>query len=792
MKRRLANSLLLMGTGLLILSMLLSTVSLAAPPAAPLDSTRQQPMAGTEWPCASWGCTANDMIVTAARLGKCTSPYQPLDPCNPGETVNACIWITIDNHTGAPRYAPVLLYDLHLDGVPIPSGSVLECVDDTIPSSPAEVDYNIEPLSWVCGSEVDLVNLVLSWNTSATTCTAFLADPACTNRKSQCYGPELIHVAAPLVADFDFSEVCYCTDTQFTDTTTGGVTPYTSWYWDFGDGLGTSDAQHPPYHFGASGTYTVTLTVTDTAQTSDDQSHAVTVRETPAATAPSFSVCPDTPLTDQLFINQGSACSVDSMNLDYSGVNTPTPGDYTYTVSCDSQGCTDQATGTVTVVEVPPDTACTSYTCAAGEVDVTYAPDATTCNADSDGCTLDTCQSGTCVVGGAPDCSAEDDQCNEGVCSSTGPNSYTCVKSPLPDGTTCNDGLFCTDPDTCQEGTCTGPPRDCSDGVDCTVDTCDEANDQCVNTPDDSYCDDENICTDDSCDEQLGCDNVFDVTNAPECEACYGVVCDDGLWCNGLEACDPATGQCVDGTPPDCSDNLFCTVNERCDEAANACVSDPRDCSDDLFCTVNETCDEVSGACRSDLRHCGDEEICTDDSCDEAADICVNEFDETNDPSCVVAPVLSAGGNARCTAWWVDFSSDVTAEYYIRVKLDGHTEFVEKGTFIGSKSFRDDWDLKGSGIRTMRITYWVKAGGDQVGEDEIRTLNCGTPPAGPTPTPVPPTPVPPTPTPIVEVLGVERLPVTGGMAPLPAFPSLRLILSSLTLIGSGLLLRRKE
>lgn len=404
----------------------------------------------------------------------------------------------------------------------------------------------------------------------------------------------------------------------------------------------------------------------------------------------------------------------------------------------------------------------------------------------------ETCDAeGTCQVGILVDCSYLDDQCNEGVCDE---GLDSCVQSPLPDETPCNDGLYCTDPDTCTAGVCDGPSRDC---------------------------DDHNICTDDSCDEvDDECDNVFDVANAPECEACYGVVCGDGLWCNGLEACDPATGQCVDGTPPDCSDTLFCTVNERCDEAANACVSDPRDCSDDLFCTVNETCDETADACVSDPRdcsdtlfctvnetcdevvdacmseprNCSDADICTDDSCDEAADICVNEFDETNDASCVVAPVLSADGNARCTAWWVDFSSDVTAEYYIRVKLDGHTEFVEKGTFIGSKSFRDDWDLKGSGIRTMRITYWVKAGGDQVGEDEIRTRNCGTPPAGPTPTPVPPTPtpVPPTPTPIVEVLGVERLPVTGGMGPILAFPSLRLILSSLALISGGFLLRRKE
>jgi hypothetical protein len=94
----------------------------------------------------------------------------------------------------------------------------------------------------------------------------------------------------------------------------------------------------------------------------------------------------------------------------------------------------------------------------------------------------------------------------------------------------------------------------------------------------------------------------------------------------------------------------------------------------------------------------------------------------------------------------------------------------------------------------MSISYYVRVGNREVGDREQYERDCGAPPPGPTPTPTPPPPLLPTPTPtvFVEVLGVERLPVTGGMESLPAFPSLTLILSSLTLIGSGLLLRRKE
>lgn len=47
---------------------------------------------------------------------------------------------------------------------------------------------------------------------------------------------------------------------DFTDLSTGAA----FWSWDFGDGIGTSAAQNPTYEYTAEGTYTVTLTVTNT------------------------------------------------------------------------------------------------------------------------------------------------------------------------------------------------------------------------------------------------------------------------------------------------------------------------------------------------------------------------------------------------------------------------------------------------------------------------------------------------------------------------------------------------
>ncbi len=48
---------------------------------------------------------------------------------------------------------------------------------------------------------------------------------------------------------------------NFTDLSTGSPD---TWSWDFGDGVGTSAAQHPTYEYTAIGTYTVSLTVTNT------------------------------------------------------------------------------------------------------------------------------------------------------------------------------------------------------------------------------------------------------------------------------------------------------------------------------------------------------------------------------------------------------------------------------------------------------------------------------------------------------------------------------------------------
>ncbi len=69
---------------------------------------------------------------------------------------------------------------------------------------------------------------------------------------------------------------------SFTDTSTAGSGTINSWSWNFGDG-GTSSVQNPSHTYAAAGTYTVTLTVGDSAGKTSSASKAVTVSQPVAA-----------------------------------------------------------------------------------------------------------------------------------------------------------------------------------------------------------------------------------------------------------------------------------------------------------------------------------------------------------------------------------------------------------------------------------------------------------------------------------------------------------------------------
>lgn len=138
----------------------------------------------------------------------------------------------------------------------------------------------------------------------------------------------------------------------------------------------------------------------------------------------------------------------------------------------------------------------------------------------------------------------------------------------------CDNGLWCDGSETCAAAACVaGTAPDCDDLVGCTVDTCDEINDECDNDPDDG-------------------------------------LCDDGLACTGIETCD-ALLDCQAGTPVDCVGFDITAIG--------ACDNDPDDIDEtwDFRSAFTSVCQEPTGVCSL-----GDETITHDCSIDPCGAEC--------------------------------------------------------------------------------------------------------------------------------------------------------------------------
>jgi hypothetical protein len=136
------------------------------------------------------------------------------------------------------------------------------------------------------------------------------------------------------------------------------------------------------------------------------------------------------------------------------------------------------------------------------------------------------------------------------------------------------------------DSTLGGPCLDdgqCNDGIACTFDTCDTALGRCRYVPDDSKC-------------------------------------QDGVYCNGMEICDPQHG-CVAGAPVTCDLGSYCSI-DTCVEASQSCNHAPRDADGDgdpdWHCPGGHDCNDLDPTVSSLVP-----EVCAngkDDNCNGLVD----------------------------------------------------------------------------------------------------------------------------------------------------------------------------
>jgi hypothetical protein len=152
-------------------------------------------------------------------------------------------------------------------------------------------------------------------------------------------------------------------------------------------------------------------------------------------------------------------------------------GVYTVTVTA-AGGCTTTATTETHCCESGCADHCNEYCPATTGLCAKQPKTGVTSCDDNNKCMIhDTCSADGLCVGTPKDCTALD-QCHyDGQCNH---DTGTCTNTAKPNGSPCDDGVFCTGPDTCTKGACSGGPLDRSKEDDqCNSGVCNEIHKQC-------------------------------------------------------------------------------------------------------------------------------------------------------------------------------------------------------------------------------------------------------------------------------------------------------------------------
>lgn len=244
--------------------------------------------------------------------------------------------------------------------------------------------------------------------------------------------------------------------------------------------------------------------------------------------------------------------------------------------------------------------ACTEAVCNTGQVVgpvntcvVVAAPKGTPCD-DGVFCTDgDTCDAGACIGGPTNDCGLALSPCDSVICNE---QDKSCTAAPVNDGTACTPTDLCQINGVCQLGECIGEPKSCtlSPLNECNEVECDSATGDCVGTPDPDKDNSPCFLTGELCKVQKTClAGVCGGGVDKDCSA-LDVACEIG-------SCDPGTGICGAELAPEgtaCDEGITeCKVGECDDRGVCKASAAPAgsDCNDHDACTATDQC--MVGAC---------------------------------------------------------------------------------------------------------------------------------------------------------------------------------------------------
>ncbi len=240
-------------------------------------------------------------------------------------------------------------------------------------------------------------------------------------------------------------------------------------------------------------------------------------------------------------------------------------------------------------------------------------PDASVCD-DGDPCsTISTCTGGQCVATAAKDCDdtnpCTDDLCEDGTCVSV-PTAAT--------PSACDDNNACTSGDACKDGSCKGPINICL----CETDA------DCKDKGKDNLCAGSWYCAVQASGGKACVQNPATIVN---CDGSSDTPCQKNL-------CDPATGTCslkttADGGP--CDDGDACSAGETCTKGAcgggtQICCAADIDCAkaeDGDACNGTLFCNKATGKCQLNpqtIVKCPtvDDTTCSTNTCDPKTGTC--------------------------------------------------------------------------------------------------------------------------------------------------------------------------